>query len=158
MTTTDQMMVWLRETMGAAWSDAEDATPGAWHVTEYTAGSDYGFDAGVGTAPGEVDVVGHGYEGGGCERVQDARHIVRHQPAAVLRRIAADRKMLDLHAIVPDHGRFSERDNCERSGCDGDHWQPPVCRSCRNYAGDPIEAPCPTIENLAEGYGWKGDQ
>ncbi|NUP39502.1 MAG: hypothetical protein HOY76_21445 [Streptomyces sp.] len=95
MTAPDRVVVWLREAMDAAWRDAEAATSGPWHVTEYVAGSDYGFDAGVGTAPGEVDVVGHGYEGGGCERVQDARHIVRHNPHAVLRRIAADRELLD---------------------------------------------------------------
>lgn len=72
-------------------------------------------------------------------------HMARHNPAAVLRRIAADRKQLELHAAVPNHGRFSER-GCETSGCDGDHSEPPVCRSCRNYAGDPIEAPCPTAK------------
>ena len=123
---TDRMVVWLRATLDAAQADAEAATRGPWHVTEYEAGSDYGFDAGVGTAPGEVDVVGHGYEGGGCERVQDARHIVRHNPAAVLRRIAADRKTVDdcddvLHDFV--FGAF------------------------RKLAED-------TIRNLAEGWGW----
>lgn len=126
MTDTDRMVVWLREAMDAAQADAETATPGPWHVTEYAAGSDYGFDAGVGTAPGEVDVVGHGYEGGGCDHVQDAQHIARHNPAAVLHRIAADRKILDdcddvLHDFV--FGAF------------------------RQLAFD-------TVRNLAEGYGW----
>lgn len=79
-------------------------------------------------------------------------HIARHDPAAVLRRIAADRKQLELHAAVPGHGRFSER-GCDAS-CDGAHEMPPVCRACRNYAGDPVEAPCATVEILAEGWGW----
>lgn len=130
MTDTDPV-VWLRATLDAAERDAEAATPGPWHVTEYGADVGDDFEAGIGTAPGELDVVGHGYEGGGVERLTDARHIVRHDPAAVLRRIDRDRKQLAEHATVPDHGRFSDRDTCEVVGCDGDHWKPPVCRSCR---------------------------
>lgn len=76
-------------------------------------------------------------------------------PVDVLRRIAADRKALALHEPVPNHGRFSGRD-CVDDGCDGDHWRPPVCRTCRNYAGDPVEAPCDSLELLAGGYGWTG--
>lgn len=130
MTGTDHLVVWLRETMDAAWSDAEAATRGPWQVTEYVAGCDYGFDAGVGTAPGEVDVVGHGYEGGGCERVQDARHIARHDPAAVLRRIAADRKTLAA---------------CEELlAMDPNGWE---------YTDTP-ELAEHVIRNLAEGWGW----
>ena len=129
MSGVDRMVVWLRETMDAAQLDAEAATPGPWHVTAYAAGSDYGFDAGIGTAPGEVDVVGHGYEGGGVERVQDARHIARHDPHSVLRRITADRATLDLHRPEP-----------------GQH--PDFC----GY--DKHQLPCPGLRLLAEGYGW----
>lgn len=89
---------------------------------------------------------------GSYEGMFTAQHIVANDPAAVLRRIAADRKQLELHAAVPDHGRFSER-GCDAT-CDGVHDEPPVCRSCRNYTGDPIEAPCDTVEILAEGWGW----
>jgi hypothetical protein len=80
-------------------------------------------------------------------------HVEANDPAAVLRLVAGHRKQLSLHAAVPDHGRFSER-TCAENGCDGEHNSPPVCRSCRNYAGDPIEAPCDTVEILAEGWGW----
>jgi hypothetical protein len=83
-----------------------------------------------------------------------AEHIAAHDPAATLRRIAADRKQLDLHAAV--RGRFSQH-GCPAL-CDGTHEEPPVCRSCRSYADDPIEAPCPTVEILAEGWGWTGEQ
>jgi len=139
VTDSDRLVVWLRETLDAAQADAEAATSGPWHVTEYVAGSDYGFDAGVGTAPGEVDVVGHGYEGGGCERVQDARHIVRHNPANVLRRIAADRKLLDLHR--DDLGKCAE---CGQ-GYELMDWGP--------------DFPCATVRLLAEGWGWtEGEQ
>lgn len=81
--------------------------------------------------------------------------IEANSPAAVLCRIAADRKQLELHAAVPDHGRFSHR-GCDAT-CDGSHEEPPVCRSCHDYAGDPIEAPCRTVEILAEGWGWTGE-
>lgn len=132
MTDVDRMVVWLRETMDAAQADAEAATPGPWHVTEYDWPTD--FDAGIGTSPGEVDIVGHGYEGGGCERVQDARHIVRHQPAAELRRIVADRKILDLHQNVA-----GKCDECGR-GYELSDWGP-------NF-------PCTTVCLLAEAWGW----
>lgn len=159
MTGTDRMVVWLRATMDAAWRDAEAATPGPWHVTDYVAGSDYGFDAGIGTAPGEVDVVGHGYEGGGCERVQDARHIVRHDPASVLRRIAADRKL--LADLLAECHRVNEEDpwyTCpaateERDGgecMDEDRKGPCDCgRDARVQR---------RVRLLVEGYGWKDDQ
>ncbi len=145
VTDTARMVVWLRETLDAAQADAAEATCGPWHVTEYEAGSDYGFDAGVGTAPGEVDVVGHGYEGGGCERVQDARHIARHNPTAVLRRIAADRKILAAHphttrVVNPADGRPSAG-----FGCD----------NCHNWDGVPEgRGTCATVLALAEGWGW----
>lgn len=87
---------------------------------------------------------------------ESAAHIVLNNPADVLRRCAADRKLLELHQAVPDHGRYSER-NCP-SDCDGEHSGPPVCASCRDYVGDPIGAPCPTALAIAEGYGWMGDE
>lgn len=73
-------------------------------------------------------------------------------PQVELRRCATDRKLLELHQAVPDHGRYSEV-KCPDE-CDGQHSGPPVCASCRNYAGDPLQAPCPTIQILAEGYSW----
>jgi hypothetical protein len=71
---------------------ARTATAGPWHVTEYDYQTD--FAAGIGTSPGDVDVVGHGYEGGGVERVEDAGHIAAHDPARVLRDIDRDRRIL----------------------------------------------------------------
>lgn len=136
MTDTDRMVVWLRETMDAAQLDAEAATPGPWHVTEYNWQTD--FDAGIGTSPGDVDVVGHGYEGGGVERVEDARHIVRHDPAAVLRRVDRDRKILDLHTGDHECSIYDGRDQG-----DIDH-----------YAFIMESETCDTVRLLAEGYGW----
>lgn len=154
---TADPLAFLHATLDAVQAEAEAATKGPWFAHEYI---DYacGFEATIGTGHGrqaddKTDVIGHGYEGGGVQKLADAVFIARHNPATVLRRIAADRKQLALHAVVPDHGRFSERD-CSQAGCDGDHWQSPVCRSCRNYAGDPVEAPCATVEILAESWGW----
>ncbi|MGW8326512.1 hypothetical protein ACWGLE_01250 [Streptomyces sp. NPDC055897] len=58
---------------------ASDATPGVWHVTEWQQ-DDCGYEAGIGTTPGDYDVVGHGYEGGGVERLADARYIAALHP------------------------------------------------------------------------------
>jgi hypothetical protein len=143
MTDTDHMVVWLREALDAAQRGAEAATQGPWHVTEYNWQTD--FDAGIGTSPGEVDIVGHGYEGGGVERVEDARHIVRHDPAAMLRRIASDRKILEAHphatrVINPVSGTPSAGFGCE---------------TCHDWDGVPEgRGNCATILALAEGWGW----
>lgn len=56
--------------------------------------------------------------------------IAMHDPAAVLRRCAADRKTLELHRAEP-----------------GQH--PDFC----GY--DKHELPCPGLRLLAEGYGWE---
>lgn len=80
-----------------------------------------------------------------------AAHIALNDPQSVLRRCAADRKLLELHQAVPDHGRYSEPE-CP-DDCDGQHSGPPVCMACRGYAGNPLQAPCHTMLALAEGYG-----
>ncbi|MEU0624946.1 hypothetical protein ABZ329_29315 [Streptomyces rubiginosohelvolus] len=71
---------------------------------------------------------------------------------AKLRRVAAERKIVDLHRPIP----------CESFGCDCGA----CCATCRwtnaDESGDPArwgEAeqcvyPCPTIVALAEGHGW----
>ncbi|CAM5718479.1 DUF6221 family protein [Streptomyces fumanus] len=89
-----------------------------------------------------------GYE---VERAR-ALHIAGHDPNRVMGEVDAKRKLVDLHAAVPDHGRFSGSDDCETFTCDGDHPDSPVCRSCRTYAGDPMSAPCPTLRLLALPY------
>lgn len=66
-------------------------------------------------------------------------HIALHDPAAVLRRIAADRKQLELHAENPyDPGC------CGTCTVNEKGWAAPVAS----------EVPCATIRNLAEGWGW----
>lgn len=69
--------------------------------------------------------------------------VVSHDPGAVLRRCAADRKLLELHAPQQDGSGFP------------DSMQ---CRTCSKDGGDGyqylVSAPCPTVLALAEGYGW----
>ncbi|WP_435279301.1 DUF6221 family protein [Streptomyces sp. 1222.5] len=115
---------WITQQIDHTEAIALDATPGPWHVTKYDWPSD--FDAGIGTSLGEVDVVGHGYEGGGVEHVRDACHIAAHDPAAVLRRCEADRRILARHTIDPDV-----------------HYEP-ACKGCATYGDQEL----PYVDNL----------
>ncbi|MFE7072684.1 DUF6221 family protein [Streptomyces sp. NPDC057620] len=133
---------WITQQIDHAAAIATEATPGPWHVTEYTWQTD--FDAGIGSTPGSVDIVGHGYEGGGAERREDARHIALHDPAAVLRRCEADRKILAAHP-------YTER---VISPSDGSPTAGFGCETCHGWGGVPEgRGACPTILALAEGYG-----
>jgi hypothetical protein len=128
---------WITQQIDHTEAIALDATPGPWHVTEYNWQTD--FDAGIGTSPGEVDVVGHGYEGGGIEYLRDARHIAVHDPATVLRRCTADGKILEVHK--PYGGRGYGGHACTGCGELNEDW-------AVDHTND-----CPTLLALAEGYG-----
>lgn len=67
-------------------------------------------------------------------------------PASVLRRCAADRKLLELHRPQQTGGGFPDIQECRTCSSDslGDGYQ---------YL---VPAPCPTLLALAEGYGWTG--
>ena len=129
MTDADRMVVWLLETMDAAQRDAEAATPGPWSVRP---DPDTGENWEIATVGREQRWVVGAEHGGGVYDKPDALHIVRHDPAAVLRRIAADRKMLDLHQSDEGH--------------------------CAWASTEPMTDPCTTVRLLAEGYGWKDGQ
>lgn len=60
-------------------------------------------------------------------------HIARHDPASVLRMVAAHRKILELHACAPYRYQWE----AERG----------ICRECED-----VEWPCPTVLALAEAY------
>jgi hypothetical protein len=70
-------------------------------------------------------------------------HIVRHDPQATLRRIAADRKTLALHQTP---GRMYEYAGAPPR-------ETAICRVCR-YQEPMSEDPCETVRLLAEGWGW----
>ena len=74
-----------------------------------------------------------------------ARHIACHDPASVLRRCAADRKIVELHGVMSD-------------------FTGPGCGSCGDWdhavsyeITDPLPFPCPTLLALADGYGITGE-
>jgi hypothetical protein len=123
MTNSDQLVVWLREAMDAAERDAEAATPGPWSV------NDESYPETVYSAS-NVDVVAGGRWGGEAsvfESAADAVHIARHHPAAVLRRIAADRKLLDdLERVVKgdyiDDGELPLAEHVLRLLAEGYGW------------------------------------
>jgi hypothetical protein len=72
----------------------------------------------------------------------DAHHIAAHDPAAVLRRCEADRRILARHEPQPNGTGFD------------DGWQ---CQTCSADGGDGyqylVPYPCPTIEDLAHAHG-----
>lgn len=81
-------------------------------------------------------------------REETRAHIARHDPAAVLRRCVADRKILEEHK--PQGGGHSGHYACEGCGYDGaDYCSEPVTEHVND---------CPTLLALAEGYGLTADQ
>jgi hypothetical protein len=85
MTDADRMLAWLRDAMDAAQRDAEAAGGDGWRKQEHPSDTVAIYDS-----KGEPVV----YDEGSPSEEQQA-HIVRNSPAAVLRRIAADRSLLD---------------------------------------------------------------
>jgi hypothetical protein len=78
-------------------------------------------------------------------------HIALHDPARVLREVAAKRKILELHVRV-----------ILRAGGGADYYKTTnVCRSCEPRRGALVGEhswPCPTLLALAEGYGITGEE
>lgn len=89
--------------------------------------------------------LGTGYR---AQAIQDARRITLHDPAAVLRRIATERKILAEHA---DDGYG----DCVR--CADDHQGYCECGDVSfngRHLRDELPYPCLTVRALAEGWGW----
>ncbi|MEU0818937.1 DUF6221 family protein [Streptomyces mirabilis] len=144
MTDTDQLVVWLRETMDAAERTASRAA-GLCGCHPPAPSWEFGDESTDGRIlvvdephPGMKRKIGRRWNGS-YEGMAMAEHIVRHDPEAVLRRIAADRKQLAEHAENPYDLGYCRTCTVHEEG-----WAVPV----------PAELPCPTIRNLAEGYGW----
>lgn len=57
---------------------AKAATQPPWHVVEYDQPDD--FEAGLGQSPESLDIVGHGYEGGGFDKLTDAQYVAAMHP------------------------------------------------------------------------------
>lgn len=78
---------------------------------------------------------------------QGAAHIAFNHPAAVLRRCAADRKILEEHA--PTGGGWPGQYACEGCGYDGSYCPMPITEHTND---------CPTLLALAEGYGLTAEE
>lgn len=80
-----------------------------------------------------------------------AEHVALNDPASVLRRCAADRKLLALHntpgVIFPDAAYMDDNRWCVGCGFGND-----------GEALTPEVNDCPTLNALAEGYGWTGGE
>jgi hypothetical protein len=155
------MVVWLREAMDAATRAASKAAElcGCHPPAPSWIFGDEATDGRIAVVddphPGVKRKIGRRWNGS-YEGMAMAEHVVRHDPAAVLRRIAADRKMLDDLLV---EGHLSSED---------DTWY--ACASLVDADGDPVcpddtRAPGPCdcgrdarvqrrVRLLAEGYGW----
>lgn len=75
---------------------------------------------------------------------EEAEHIALHDPASVLRRCAADRKILEVHAPQ------------------GGDWEPYACLGCGTDSEYGVLVDhtndCETLQALAEGYGLTEEQ
>ena len=79
-----------------------------------------------------------------------AEHVVYNSPESVLRRCAADRKLLASHQ--PMAGIGYEPDDDDTPGAYGDIAR--ACSSCGTVNEYAVHFPCHVVRTLAEGYGW----
>lgn len=134
---TDRMVVWLRQAMDDAEREAESAAEGA-GSHHWAVGEEASCQCCVNLR--NVD--------GGLLCTPDSRYVdfmAAHDPAAVLRRIAADRKILDAHPTTTE---------IVNPGY-GEHVADFGCVTCHDWDGvTEGKGWCPTVRLLAEGWGW----
>lgn len=135
---TADPLAYLHAAHAAAEKAAEAATPGPW-APEDPLLSDVVTSALLGRV---ADCsVGTGYR---PQSIPDAAHIAANDPATVLRRIAADRKLIHRHQPVHDRTGWS---NGEYDTVN------PACATCGSE-DSAVPWPCDTIRDLATGWGW----
>ncbi|MFE7780361.1 DUF6221 family protein [Streptomyces nigrescens] len=78
-------------------------------------------------------------------------HIALNDPEAVLRRCAADRKLLASHQ--PAEGVGYGPDDDDTPGAYGEIAS--ACSSCGTLDEYAVRFPCHVVRTLAEGYGWQ---
>jgi hypothetical protein len=128
----EEFLAWLDAAITRREETAKAASPGPW---ESTGIGDYGWTVSVRRRDGglETDDSDQGR--------YDVEHVVLHDPQSVLRRCAADRKLLELHA-----GRGH---SCPAYDYDGD-----LDEHAKFYNHEV----CPVVLHLADGYGWTAGQ
>ena len=139
MTDTDRLVVWLRDAMAAAWQLAEAAA-------RETSSADWEYQEHdnrlVATIPPWFTVADVDYLD-----PTPGKFMAATDPAAVLRRISADRKILDWHTTP----HTSDAEYCVECGGPCTHKGEAECTACGM-------TPCNTLVWLAEGYGRKETQ
>jgi hypothetical protein len=123
------LVPWLRAQLDSDEAAARDCPrPEGWHIEDRTSGFDERDPELIG---GGKSIATFAYDHCGALTLA---HVIRHDPASVLRDIAAKRAIVDLH-ICPCP------DDCGECGaCSGAHH------------ADPTYAPCPTLRHLAAAY------
>ena len=134
MTDADPV-VWLRAALDAAERGAQAAAKRAWSPH-------WEYDSSV----RQIRDLNNGNELANIYFPEIGNFSAANDPAAVLRRITADRKILAEHT---DDGYGS----CKR--CAGDHEDDCECGTVSGYhLREHLDYPCATMRLLAEGYGW----
>ncbi|MFD8839768.1 DUF6221 family protein [Streptomyces griseofuscus] len=135
----EDILAWLTDAI----TERETVARGALSFGDGFVGSDTCV-YGTGDGGPYLQVVVPGFEG---QAEAATNHFALYGPALVLRRCAADRKLLALHQPQQDSSPFPDSIQC---------------RTCSEHGGDGyqylVPAPCPTILALAEGYGWTGGE
>jgi hypothetical protein len=133
----EDLLAWLTDAIARRESAASAASPGPWVPGGI---GDYGWTVHTGVRSIETEDSEIGQA--------DAKHIALNSPSAVLRRCAADRKLIAAHPITRDVIVVMP---------DGTHGF--GCSVCHNEdlltVGDGW---CDTLLALAEGYGWTGGE
>ncbi|MET9073859.1 DUF6221 family protein [Streptomyces sp. NPDC004232] len=148
VTDTDQMVTWLRAAMDAAKHRAEEAAADTGSANwEYQPSGilDAMEPAGFMVATGSQDFL----------EPERGQFMAANDPAAVLRRIAADRQLLDdliaeQHNVVEDPAYTCPAATTERDG--GRNYHPGPCNCARD------ERVHRRVRLLAEGYGWTEEE
>jgi len=137
---------WITHQIDKVEAVALAATPGPWTAKPFVYGKPedgYGSPGNFEIHAGRTEVVAHQpYEGGGIHHGPDAQHIALHDPAAVLRRCTADRKILARHQLDPD-AIWYEAAMCKGCGTYGD-METPVTENLND---------CPELLDLAHAHG-----
>ncbi|MFI6681856.1 DUF6221 family protein [Kribbella sp. NPDC050470] len=147
---TVDLVAWLTEIWDKDEQLARKATPGPWRHDPRKHWRKPGtawFEEAVFAGPAGKDaecIAGTG-ESDDPQSIYDAAFIAAHDPASVLARIAADRKILELH------GQVDVREG-GASSC-------ATCAVTANWELDPEDWPCRTLRLLASPYkgreGWQ---
>jgi hypothetical protein len=77
--------------------------------------------------------------------------------AAELDNHTAAARAIERHRPVPDHGRFSD-EGClnpldHADSHVGEPPRAPVCKTCRDSVGEPVESPCDDLVDWGTFYG-----